>query len=264
MGGLSPQQSLSLYAADNPFVAPAAFKTSNYCGYIDGQLIRLLDWREPSGLAKMAHHQLRSFLTNDRFSCVAGKAAVSSGAYRFGFYDGFPSKPGTHGLARDLAAFVAEMPHMNARYATFIAVFNDRCGSEAAFEARLWEQLQALHDVDARYFGWAPGFSNDPADPGFAYSIASHPFFLVAMHPAASRISRRFALPAIAFNSHEQFRRLKATGHFERITSIVRKREIELQGSLKGDLAEHGARSEARQYAGRVTEEDWKCPFHPQ
>jgi hypothetical protein len=37
-----------------------------------------------------------------------------------------------------------------------------------------------------------------------------------------------------------------------------------LQGSLNPELREFGTRSEARQYAGRATEEEWKCPFRPQ
>jgi FPC/CPF motif-containing protein YcgG len=262
MGGLSPQQAISLYGSNNPFASAAAHRTSNYSAYIDGHLHRLLDWREPAGRAKMTHNIFRSFVTNDRFSCVGAKAAVLSGGYRFGMYDGFPSGSGTAGLARDLAAFVAELPHIDARYKSFVAAFDDVSFDERTFERRLWEQLRMLHDADRAYFDWNGSVSNDPADPNFAFSVANHPFFIVGMHPAASRLSRRFAMPALVFNSHEQFRELKASGHFARIARSVRERELALQGSLNPNLTDFGAASEARQYSGRAVEDGWECPFH--
>lgn len=261
MGGLNPLQSVSLYSSENPFSSEEAYRSSSYSAYLNGSLVRLLDWREPSGQAKMAHRALRAFILHDAFSCVGAKGAVNSGGYRFGYYDGFPTR-GTHGLARDLAAFAAELPFMKERYKTFIAVFNDCSWSEEDFEARLWQQLQALHKVDRRYFDWNENVSSDPDDPRFAFSFAGHPFFVVGMHPRASRISRRFAFPALAFNSHEQFGELKQSGHFERIQALVREREMALQGSLNPNLANYGEVSEARQYSGRAAGTEWKCPFH--
>ncbi len=261
MGGLSPQQSLSLYASKNPFATESAHRWSNYSAYLDGTLVRLLDWREPSGQAKMAHHALRSFVLHERFSCVGAKGAFSSGGYRYGFYDDFPT-PGVEGLARDLAAFVAELPHMTEKYKSFVAVFNAQSYDETHFERQLWQQLQTLHEVDRRYFDWNEEVSSDPADSRFAFSVAGHPFFVVGMHPGASRLSRRFAFPTLVFNSHQMFEGLKQSGHFQRIQEHVRAREIELQGSLNPNLADYGIASEARQYSGRAVEESWKCPFH--
>jgi len=263
MGGLNPQQAFSLYGSDNPICTPEAFRASNYSAYVDGTLVRLLDWREPSAMAKMAHHFFRSFVLDDRFSCVGAKGAISSGGYRFGLYNGFPSTTGTEGLARDLAAFVAELPQMSARYKTFVAAFNDETLEEADFERRLWDQLAALHDVDRAYFDWDPSVSADPDDPRFAFSVAGHAFFVVGMHPASSRLSRRLPFPALVFNSHAQFEALKTSGHFARIAKIVRERELERQGSINPNLTDYGAASEARQYSGRAVEEQWKCPFHP-
>lgn len=263
MGGLSPKQAFSLYELDNPICTPAARRTSNYSAYLDGKLVRLLDWHEPSANAKMAHHIFRAFVLDDRFSCVGAKGAIASGGYRFGFYDRFPSGDGTEGLARDLAAFVAELPHINARYKTFVAIFNDATLDEGSFEARLWLQLQALHEIDREHFDWDPNVSSDPSDPSFSFSVAGHGFFVVGMHPSASRQSRRFPFPALVFNSHAQFEALKSSGHFAQIQRLVRERERAVQGSLNPNLADYGAASEARQYSGRATEEDWSCPFHP-
>ncbi len=262
MGGLSPQQALSLYDSDNPIRTAAAYRTSNYSAYLDGKLVRLLDWHEPSARAKMAHLVFRSFVLHDGFSCVGAKGAVASGGYRFGFYRRLPSREGTEGLARDLAAFVAELPHMRARYKSFVAMFDDTTYDEAGFEARLWEQLGTLHAIDRKYFGWDSRVSDDPSDPAFAFSVAEHGFFVVGMHPSASRLSRRLPFPALIFNSHAQFDELKASGHFARVQEIVRERELALQGSLNPNLTDYGVASEARQYSGRAVETDWKCPFH--
>jgi len=262
MGGLTPSQALGLYSGANPFESAAAIRASNYSAYIDGKLTRLLDWHEPPPQARLAHEALRSFLLGDGFSCVAGKAVLHSGGYRFGYYKGFPAQADTEGLARDLCAFVAERPSMSARYATFVAVF-DRMETfgERWFETALWEQLQKLHALDAQHHAWDPHASSDPSDTSFAFSFAGCAFYVVGMHPGASRRSRRFFLPALAFNAHSQFRIARETGAFERIRRAVRQRELMLQGSLNPELSEFGSSSEARQYSGRKTESGWECPF---
>ncbi|MBA3796937.1 MAG: YqcI/YcgG family protein, partial [Chloroflexi bacterium] len=38
-------------------------------------------------------------------------------------------------------------------------------------------------------------------------------------------------------------------------------REVALQGSINPMLSDFGTRSEARQYAGREVDEEWRCPF---
>jgi FPC/CPF motif-containing protein YcgG len=82
------------------------------------------------------------------------------------------------------------------------------------------------------------------------------------MHPASSRLSRRFHWPTLVFNPRAQFERLRAEGKFERLRALVRERDVALQGTLNPNLADFGERSEARQYSGRATEPGWQCPFH--
>lgn len=262
MGGLTPQQALSLYSAENPFTAADAYAHSNYSLHHDGTLVRLLDWREPSARARMAHAAFRSFVTSSRFSCVAAKGAIQCGSYRFGHYRALADDAVTAGLARDLCAFAAEYDHIAARYKTFVAVFDAEVRDEYDFETRLWRQLQQLHALDRRYFEWAEGYSSDPGDGTFAFSFAGWAFFVVGLHPRSSRITRRFSQPALVFNAHRQFDDLRRSGHFERIRTQVRKRELALQGLLNPNLSEFGERSEARQYSGRPVEDAWQCPFH--
>lgn len=261
MGGLTPQQALSLYSSENPFATAQAYANSNYSVYHEGALERLLDWRDATARARLAHNAFRAFVTGDAFSCVGAKAAVQTGGYRFGYYEAMGDPAATHGLARDLCAFAAEFPHMSSRYRTFVATFGEEPMDERTFEARLWKQLELLNELDAAYFPWDDSVSSDPAAKDFAFSFAGSSFFVVGMHPGSSRLSRRFVQPALVFNAHRQFRALRESGHFERIQSQVRARELALQGSLNPNLAAFGERSEARQYSGRAVEDEWRCPF---
>lgn len=264
MGVLTPAQAVSLYGGENPFQSAAALRDSNYCGSADGKLVRLLDWREPSAKAQLADAALRGFLNGNTFSCVAAKAALASGGYRFGYYRDFATIGCAEGLARDLAAFVAERPSMPVAYATFVAVFEEsNHGGEAWFEAALWRQLQRLAELSAGFYPWAAGRSSDPNAADFSFSFAKQAFFVVGMHPSSSRLSRRFFLPALAFNAHEQFERARRNGNFGKIQRVVRSRELALQGSINPELSDFGRRTEARQYSGKPADEEWRCPFRP-
>ena len=81
------------------------------------------------------------------------------------------------------------------------------------------------------------------------------------MHRGSSRLARRFPLPALIFNLHEQFRKLRNEGKWKRMKASIRKRDAALQGESNPMLDDFGERSEARQYAGRAVEEGWSPSF---
>ena len=214
-------------------------------------------------IAREVDAEFRAFVADPTFSCLAGKGAVRSGGYRLGVYGTLGSRGSARALARDLTAFAADAPDGGTGLRAFAAVFPMRAaGSEEEFERRLWTQLQKLHECDTDTAGWDPKVSDDPVDPHFAFSFAGQAMFVVGMHPASSRRTRRFRWPALVFNPHDQFDRLREEGRFERLRTVVREREVALQGSLNPNLADFGERSEARQYSGRPAEPDWRCPFH--
>jgi hypothetical protein len=151
---------------------------------------------------------------------------------------------------------------MRVEYATFVAIFEEPIArDERSFEISLWRQLQQLITLSAPRFRWDAKVSNNPGDPNFAFSFGGQAFFIVGMHAGASRTSRRFFLPALAFNAHAQFGRARDTGRFPKIQQQVRARDLAIQGSLNPELSAFGSRSEARQYSGRKTEENWQCPY---
>ena len=208
-----------------------------------------------------ADAEFRAYVGEAGFPCLAGKGVVNANGYECVAYGAMGTAASTRQLARDLASFVQGHDD-DTRLRAFVAVFPDTiCTSEEAFEQLLWAQLQRLSDADPDGV-WDESASDDPDDSRFSFSVSGSAMFVVGLHPGSSRLARRFRWPALVFNPRAQFEHLKETGRFERLRGAVRDREIALQGTLNPNLADFGDRSEARQYSGRATEQEWKCPFH--
>lgn len=134
--------------------------------------------------------------------------------------------------------------------------------TERAFETMMWERLQSLADKDAwRGQPYDERVSADPEDPHFSLSFGGEAFFVVGLHPQASRPARRFPRPTMVFNLHEQFEVLREQGRYERMREKILARDVALAGDVNPMLARHGETSEARQYSGRKVGADWQCPF---
>lgn len=209
---------------------------------------------------RRAHRVFRDRILAPDFSCVAAKAAFNTDNYAFANYSELGSPETTAALARDLERFCRDQDRMDSYFTTMVAVFRGpRDMDEAAFEARLWEQLRALHRTDASPY--SPEVSADPRDPTFGFSFAGRAFFVIGGHPGSSRIARAFPYPTLVFNAHRQFQALKSDGRWSRFQDTIRGREMKVQGSLNPNLADHGQASEARQYSGRAVEPGWQAPF---
>ena len=246
----------------NPF--SGNFDESSYTAWRDERIVSALDaQRKVSPLAERVHGEFRSFIMDNEFPCVGAKAAVNGNCYRFGFYPEMNSPPATAGLAHDLWAYVREQASFQSNYSTFVASFAaPLVADELAWEKMLWAQLQSLHELDGAHHQWNRKVSGDPNEAGFAFSFAETAFFVVGLHPASSRLARRFGWATLVFNLHEQFERLREQNQFERMRQTIRMRDLKMQGSLNPNLSDFGKKSDARQYSGRAVEADWKCPFH--
>ena len=133
---------------------------------------------------------------------------------------------------------------------------------EDEFERLMWERIQSFADKDAwRGQRYASTVSRDPQDPHFALSFGGKAFFAVGLHPHASRPARRFSHPAIVFNPHDQFERLREQNRYGRMREAIMARDAKLAGSTNPMLADHGEASAAPQYSGRLVGGDWKRPF---
>lgn len=253
---------LSLIPQVNPY--RASIIHGSYAKWQDDKLVRVFEpERKLSAQAECVHENFRRHVANQDFPCIGAKAAVNGNCYRFGFYAEMNQPESTAGLAHDLWAYSREQATFKTNYATFTASFAlPNVTDEKSWEKMLWTQLENLHELDRRHYAWDKTVSSNPEDANFSFSFAETGFFVVGLHPASSRISRRFPWATLVFNAHAQFERLREENQFERMQETIRARDLKLQGSLNPNLSDFGKQSEAKQYSGRAVEENWKCPFH--
>ncbi|MFJ8751890.1 guanitoxin biosynthesis heme-dependent pre-guanitoxin N-hydroxylase GntA [Streptomyces sp. NPDC102441] len=209
-----------------------------------------------------ARGEVEEFILGDRFSCLAGRSAWRRGGIAHRHYDVLGGAESARLMALDLAEFVESADWSPRTFSSFVATFEQPRGvDELRFEELLWQQLQLLHEQDARTHRWADGYSSDAGSGEFAYSVAGHPFFVIGLHETHRRWGRRPPFPMLAFNSHEQFDRIKGAGMWDRLADKIRKQDIKLQGDINPNLHEYEQLSEARRYSGRAKPADWECPF---
>ena len=226
---------------------------------------RVGDVERPADAKTVFYHDLFMAMVESRpFVCQGAKTAFGRGTYRLAIYTVLGGATTTRQLHADLRVYVKERASMEPPFCSFVALFEQPYfADESTFEAALWKQLQSLHEIDSVEFGWDPTTSNDPASDQFSFSVVGTSFFVIGMHPASSRLARKFVIPAMVFNAHDQFEELRRTGVFNRTVTTNRARDLRLQGSINPNLAHFGQGSEAAQYSGRAVAGNWKCPFHP-
>jgi hypothetical protein len=207
--------------------------------------------------------RFRSFINERSFPCVGAKAALQRDGMRFvvardfrSAWDDLRILPALLDLAKSYRA----EPEL---FQSLVVLFEAGApADEHDFEQGLWTRLQSLSDKD-EWLGQRadPRVSHDPEDPHFAMSFGGEAFFVVGLHPQASRPARRFDTPAMVFNLHDQFTTLRAEGRYEKLSAAILGRDFAVAGSSNPMLAEHGSVSAARQYSGRAVEQDWRCPY---
>lgn len=203
------------------------------------------------------------FIENRDFPCVGAKAALNRGGMRFvvardfrSAWDDLRILPSLHGIARSYRAD----PML---FQSLVILFEDGApDNEHDFETTLWDRLKSLSDKD-EWLGQRldPRVAHDPDDPHFAMSFGGEAFFVVGLHPRASRPARRFDAPAMVFNLHDQFEMLRAEGTYDKMRATIASRDLAVAGSANPMLSQHGSISAARQYSGRAVEEGWRCPY---
>lgn len=215
----------------------------------------------PDNRIKEINQSIVDKISDISYSCVGAKAAINSKQYRLGIYGKMGEDKTTKQLGTDLKRYIAETLAADSEYMTLIAVFTDEVASEAEYENKLWLQLQKLHDSEKHKQQWDPNVSNKPADNDFSFSFNGTAFFIVGLHPEASRKARRFGHTAMAFNLHRQFEQLREKGVYDNMKNVIRDREVAYDGSVNPMLHDFGDGLEAPQYSGRAVEESWRCPF---
>lgn len=206
---------------------------------------------------------LHTHIVEAGFPCVGAKAALAKGTLEVLGCTRMDSAWDDLRIHDGLLHFAAAYREEPTLFRSFAVVFDGPDDlDETAFEALLWQRAQSLSDKDVwRGQSYDTSVSNDPDSPHFSMSFGGEAFFIVGLHPQASRPARRFARPAMIFNLHDQFEILRAQGRYESMREKILVRDETLAGTRNPMLARHGEISEARQYSGRAVGAEWKCPF---
>ncbi|HLU81419.1 MAG TPA: guanitoxin biosynthesis heme-dependent pre-guanitoxin N-hydroxylase GntA [Flavobacteriaceae bacterium] len=205
--------------------------------------------------------QFRKFILENNHPCIMAQSVCTMENINFHVYDELGTRNTARQLLKDLSVYLSSYDFQSKNFFSFIAVFNEeKQFTEEEFENALWFQLRYLHQLDD--IPWDKSVSDNPEDDDFSFSLLGKAFYIVGMHPHSSRKARQSPLPALVFNLHEQFEKLREMGVYHKVRDRIRKRDLELQGSINPMLKDFGEESEAKQYSGRKVGKEWKCPFH--
>lgn len=221
----------------------------------------MFSWADPT--EHEARLLLSTYIADKGFPCVGAKAAMAKGTLDVLGARDIASAWDDLRIHDRLRCFAARYRAKPALFRSFAVVFSGPDDlSEAAFERAIWERIQSLSDKDV-WLGqeWDKRVSPDPSNPHFSLSFGGEAFFVVGLHPQASRPARRFCRPTMIFNLHDQFETLREQGKYETMREKIMVRDEVLAGSRNPMLSRHGEASEARQYSGRVVDSAWQCPF---
>jgi FPC/CPF motif-containing protein YcgG len=208
--------------------------------------------------------KFRQFLGGPTFPCVGAKSALARDQLTFVVARDIRSAWDDLKIYPALFNFARRYKRRRTPFQSFVVIFEGpRTLDEAGFEKHLWSRLQSLTDKD-EWHGQRhdPRISADPANAHFSLSFGGEGFFVIGLHPRASRPARRFPHPALVFNLHDQFEEMRKTDLYEKLRRTITERDIRLAGSRNPMLQTFGEGSEARQYSGRMVADDWRCPFH--
>lgn len=202
------------------------------------------------------------FISHKTFPCIGAKAALAKGQVQCMVTGNMACPASDKEILDYLYNFTESYRSTGGNFHSLAIIFSGPKNiTETIFEKLLWKRLQALSDLDAANYGYDKRVSADPASSDFSFSLKEEAFFIIGMHPASSRASRRFAYPALIFNPHAQFQGMKETNKYEMIKEVVRKRDIAFSGSVNPMLDDYGRSPETMQYSGKNYDSTLQCPL---
>ncbi len=207
--------------------------------------------------------EFRARIAEPEFPCVGAKSALARGTLKTIVCHSLSSGWDDVRIHRELMDWADEYASDPVGLRSLAVIFSGPDDlDEMAFEKLMWERIQSFADKD-HWLGqpYDHRVSADPDDPHFSLSFGGQAFFVVGLHPNASRPARRFERPTLVFNLHAQFEQLREEGRYERMREKILERDSALAGTINPMLARHGEISEARQYSGRAVDAAWTCPF---
>jgi FPC/CPF motif-containing protein YcgG len=204
-----------------------------------------------------------SFLADKSFPCIGAKAALAKDQIQCMVAGHMACPSDDVAILQFLYNFVESYRNSKGSFHSAAIIFSKpSITTEEIFEELLWSRLGALRNLDEKNYACDSRVDPDPSSANFSFSLKEEAFFIVGLHPGSSRRARQFQYPALVFNPHAEFEKLrKQHNGYERLKAIVRKRDILYSGSVNPMLQDFGLDSEARQYSGRRYSNQWECPL---
>ena len=203
-----------------------------------------------------------AFLGKKEFPCVAAKAALSRNHIHcmVAMHMACPAQDEI--ILQFLYSFVDKYRTSEDSYHSAAVIFKEPVAmNEKSFDSLIWQRLNSLSSLDKRTYAHDHRVDSDPGSSHFSFSLKEEAFFILGLHPGSSRRSRQFKYPALIFNPHAEFEKLRKTNRYTKMKEVVRKRDVEYSGSINPMLADFGEASEVYQYSGLQYDADWICPL---
>ena len=200
----------------------------------------LFPWRHPE--QEKLEKLLTARIEEQNFPCVGAKAALARGTLEVLACNSIDSAWDDLRIHDGLIQWSQAYKENAGLFRSYAVVFDGPEElDEYAFERAVWQRIQSLSDKDVwRGQGYDQNVSSDPNDPHFSLSFGGEAFFVVGLHPGASRPARRFPKPVMVFNLHAQFEELRRTGKYEGMREKILTRDEAIAGSRNPMLARHG------------------------
>jgi FPC/CPF motif-containing protein YcgG len=203
-----------------------------------------------------------NFIGKKDFACVAARAALAKEHIKCFVADHMACPKDDAAILEFLYHFIDYYRETKEPFHSAAIIFKGPdMYSEDMYESLLWQRLQALSNMDANIYGYDQRVDADPASPKFSFSLKEEAFFIIGLHPSSSRPTRQFGYPAIVFNPHAEFEKLRSGDRYDKLKTVVRKRDVAYSGTINPMLDDFGTVSEVYQYSGKKYSTNWQCPL---
>jgi FPC/CPF motif-containing protein YcgG len=202
------------------------------------------------------------FINNPSYPCIAARSAVKSNHIAIYEADHLACPFDDTLILQFLYDFIDDYRSNQDVFTSAAIIFKGpHIISENEFESFLWTKLQSLHNLDRQNYRHDKRVESEPGSLNFSFSLKEEAFFIIGLYPASPRPARNFKYPVIVFNPHQQFEKLREENRFEKMKTVIRKRDLDIAGTINPMLADFGELSETFQYSGKVYDANWTCPL---
>ena len=141
--------------------------------------------------------ELQAAIADETFPCVGAKSALARGQLKVLVGHSLASAWDDVKIHSELLDWVRAYKANSRGLRSLAVVFEGPLDlTEKEFEALMWDRLQSFADKDEwRGQPYDDAVSADPEDPRFSLSFGGAAFFVVGLHPNASRPARRARAP---------------------------------------------------------------------